>query len=132
MMCLLLAIFVPEIVLACAIKQFRQARKLKTSIDRTRESTAPHSIQFSMASAHFAAMGGYVISPSPDRRPGAPLTLTADGFFRLYAERYIKEEDLDPIFVADKSKADGLTKFLTCIQALVRSFVNVKIPTLHS
>ncbi|KAF8242734.1 hypothetical protein K440DRAFT_564452 [Wilcoxina mikolae CBS 423.85] len=71
-----------------------------------------------MGCAFFVVMGGYVVHPAPGEFDGIPVTLTPCGFIQLYEEKMIKEKDLEPSLIADKTKADGLAKLIVCLQAL--------------
>ncbi|KAF8249157.1 hypothetical protein K440DRAFT_223437 [Wilcoxina mikolae CBS 423.85] len=72
---------------------------------------------FSMESAFFVVMGGFVVHPGLGKFDGLPVTLTPKGFLALYTQGHIKEEDLDPKLITDKAKADGLAKMVVCAQA---------------
>lgn len=74
---------------------------------------------FTTKSALFIVMGGCAIFPSeiPELTKGHPLTLTIEGFLKLYNEGLITESDVNDSIVDDKSKSDGLAKTLVLIQA---------------
>jgi hypothetical protein len=94
-------------------------RPFRKNTSKDDQEKGPHLPDFSMGCAFFVVMGGYTIHPAPGIFNGISVTLTPRGFILLYAQEMIKEEDLDPRLIADKTKADGLAKLIVCIQALV-------------
>lgn len=83
---------------------------------RSKEPEMIDPTEFSMTQAFFVLMGGYAVHPGDFR--GLPLTLSPYGFLCLYARGDIREEDLDETIPQDKTKADGIAKFIVCVQAI--------------
>ena len=73
----------------------------------------------SMESAFFIVMGGYALDVAPEDPNVLPWTITPKTFIELYKIGKIRDSDLDAKQIDDKTKADGVGKFIVCIQALV-------------
>ena len=114
-------IIAPEFVVYTAWRQWTSARQLNKQINHSKKQRAvtlesfpgPSIIGYwSMVHSFFVEMGGYVIQRKDDKT----LTLTTKGVMRLAELGYelprLSEEDIQ-----DRSKADSVTKVLTCIQA---------------
>jgi len=73
--------------------------------------------EVSMEIVFFVVMGSYAVRPNGFY--GHPVTLTPRGFVILYEKEFIKDEELDPSCITDKTKADGFAKLVVCVQAFV-------------
>jgi hypothetical protein len=147
-----MGMFTPEIVLWCSLAQRSEAKVLRDKLMEIRRRRRILPVQprasfwrrswknlkrcfrsgsgddlgldeVSMEVAFFVVMGGYVVRPNGFE--GHPVTLTPRGFVILYDKGCIKDEELDPSRITDKTKADGFAKLVVCIQAFVRT------PPLH-
>lgn len=86
---------------------------------------------FSMKLAFFVLMGGYAHDFAPEDPKILPKTITPQGFISLCRDSKIKQHYLDVKLIEDKSKADGLAKFLVCMQALVSIYPPRVAPILN-
>ncbi|KAH6642959.1 hypothetical protein C7974DRAFT_113330 [Boeremia exigua] len=139
---ILLGIFAPEVVVSTAFAQYLTARWLMNEIRediKYRNNPADEATnekqpgEWTMTQCYFAVMGGIVIEPGnyidnndhsraqdhgrPDELSTAsrPLSITAEGARLLsFLNRLPDVRDTQ---VRDKSKADGLAKFLVVVQA---------------
>ncbi|PVH99833.1 hypothetical protein DM02DRAFT_528246 [Periconia macrospinosa] len=128
----LIGLFAPELVLYTAWRQYASARQLCDEVEqarsklRDRSKSATQSPRYTWTLAHgfYGTMGGIAveIESNRDTSPYAyifgdakRLTLTAKGVALLAHCGLLPDISLDEI--KDKNKADGLAKFLVCVQA---------------
>ncbi|KAF8244073.1 hypothetical protein K440DRAFT_667276 [Wilcoxina mikolae CBS 423.85] len=105
----LMGMFTPEIVLWCSLAQRSEAKVVRDKLMEIRRR------RWNLPVAFFVVMGGYVVRPNGFE--GHPVTLTPRGFVILYNKGFIKDEELDPSRITDKTKADGFAKLVVCVQA---------------
>lgn len=118
-----MGVFVPELVLLAAWLQFNKAREGQEKF-KTHENRAWFLRMPSNSARHLRILSQWVATSSDRHLKGFPkqsryLKIAYKSVIKLYEGDFIKDKDLDPAEVDDKSKADSLAKFLTCIQALV-------------
>lgn len=101
---------------------FRRARSNITSGSSPAATTFPKP-EWTLVHGFYAVMGGFALDSSnatenflPDSRTRAALTTTGLGFLLEHEPDLLPDVSEDQI--KDKSKADGLQKFLICVQAL--------------
>lgn len=103
-----------------AWRQWTSARHLKNELTRSKDerailmdSSGPSFLgNWSMLHSFFVEMGGYVI----ERKGEKNVTLTAKGVIRMVELGY-KLPRLSEADIQDRSKADPITKVITCAQA---------------
>jgi len=139
----LMGIFTPELVLWCSLSQYLEAcavrkeileirsqgnadklpptmwQKFLAFVTRRKATQASTVEDFNMKLAFFVIMGGYALDFAPENTKVSPKAITARYFVKLYGDGMIKDNDLDIKPIEDKAKADGLAKFVVCMQALV-------------
>ncbi|KAF2758485.1 hypothetical protein EJ05DRAFT_510406 [Pseudovirgaria hyperparasitica] len=123
----LVGIFGPELAIWCAWRQYMSAKALRDQIKAALLNSGKHSSyheEWTLTHGFYASMGGFVVdldshdmSDKPKfLRNSTRLTLTPKGILLLARCGYlpsIRREEIE-----DKSKTDGLGKFLACGQAL--------------
>jgi len=151
----MMGMFTPELVLWCSLNQYMEARVLHKRVraihsHRHRRQPPDNPIElanqaplpttsgvtlmfedFSMKLAFFVLMGGYAHDFAPEDPKILPKTITPQGFISLCKDSKIKQHYLDVKLIEDKSKADGLAKFLVCMQALVSIYPPRVAPILN-
>lgn len=124
----LLGVLIPELVVLAAWRQWLSARKMSRELEQifkqqeAEKGAIPRRHKWTIEHSYYAGMGGFVfdLDRLPQGRDAvftAPerLTLTASGVLLL--ARCGRLPDIDRESIWDKSKADGLSKTLVCIQA---------------
>lgn len=114
-------IIAPELVVYTAWRQWTSARHLNKQLTKSKKERAvilasmpgPSFLgNWSMVHSFFVEMGGYVIRRQNDEN----VTVTTSGVMRL-AELGYELPRLSDGDILDRSKADPITKVLTCFQA---------------
>ena len=117
----LAGIIAPEFVVYTAWRQWSSARQLNKQLNQSRKERAvslesvpgPSFLgNWSIVHSFVVEMGGYVIQRKDDKT----LTLTTKGVMRM-AELGYELPRLSERDIQDRSKADPITKVLTCVQA---------------
>lgn len=115
------AIFVPEVVMLCALGERRQARRVRSCWKKTfaPEGDEPKSKQsednqFGLACGFFVVMGGVTATDSD----GNIFILTVDGFINHVESGNITQESLDIPAIMDKGNSSNFTKLITFLQAV--------------
>jgi hypothetical protein len=117
----MVGILAPELVVYTAWRQWTSARHLNTELTKSKGERAVSMVgsagpsflgNWSMVQSYFVEMGGYVIERKGERN----VTLTTKGVIRMVELGYklprLAQEDIQ-----DRSKADPITKVITCAQA---------------
>ncbi|CZT07733.1 uncharacterized protein RCO7_11224 [Rhynchosporium graminicola] len=139
----LIGVFAPELIVFAAWRQYNSAKALHAEIqgclnaqnltppredkrdDRSKRRVRPsgtesieQSYPWTMVHSFYAGMGGFTVESDVSPADGGlseRLTLSARGIAFLAKCGHLPNIDEDDI--KDKSKADGLSKFLVCVQA---------------
>lgn len=115
---MLLSLFIPEIVIAHAISQWKEARKLhRFWCNHFKVKAGSKGDRLGMEGAFFVIMGGFASGPC-DHFSRYPSTISPADFKRLIDTGVVSPNTINRKLIMDKGKADTLAKLLVCIQTL--------------